>query len=630
MKKINITVPEGILYLEQFQGLESMLPQGSFFLDKKYTGCGATTMFLADSVPTILCSARKELMYSKANSKRFKGKVYLFRQEGDKANPLELMNKMMMYVGMCDAPWTTMTPKIIVTYDSFKHVLQALTENGCKDRFRVIVDEAQTLFTDASFKGDVEIEFLENLEHCNNVIFLSATQYMEKYLSAIPCFAGLPYVELQWPNSAIHPTNIERKAYHISPRTTARDIINRFREDQYFAAKIVNGQTIYSEEIVFFLNDVSLIINIVQDNGLTPDETNIICADTDYNLRRLNKIGFKIGHAPQEGEPHKTFTFATKCAFEGVDFNSTCAYTVIFSDCKRENLSLDISLDLPQCMGRQRLGCNVFRYDATFYYRSDFDFSEDAYNEFMANVAEKSSLTDEIIHGFNQMSGRMKKNYAAKNRKSESDSLDYATVIDDRGSGSLQLVFNHLAMQNEIRAWDVQKDQYANGCQIMRAIDDSTRPVTDEPAISWFLTQMTKDFDANLRLYCEFLQHKPQYKEWLEFLPQIPIKIKEYYNSYGPDTLRSWGYKESNINKRSLDNNPFAYEDAKKRVEKSFVPGTFYTLKQTKQMLQQIYDSLNVADTAKANDLERFSYCEAGKQTRGGKRENGYTFRGIR
>lgn len=623
VKKI-INVPEGILYLEQFQGLESMFPPGSFFLDKKFTGCGATTMFLADSVPTILCSARKELMYSKARSKRFKGKVHLFRDEGDKASPLELMNRMMEYINSCSSPWNTMPPKIIVTYDSFKHVLQALTENGCMDRFRIIVDEAQTLFTDASFKGDVEIEFLENLKHCNNVIFLSATQYMDKYLSAIPFLNGLPYVELQWPESAIHATNIERKAYHFSPQITARDIINKFREDKYFAAKIVNGQTMYSNEIVFFLNDVSLIIKIVQDNDLKPDETNIICADTDYNIRRLDRIGFKIGHAPQDGEPHKTFTFATKCAFEGVDFNSTCAYTVIFSDCKRENLSLDISLDLPQCMGRQRLGCNVFRYDATFYYRSNFDFSEEAYNEFMSNVADKSSLTDEIIYGFSQMSDRMKKNYAAKNRKSESDSLDYATVIDDRCTGSLQLVFNHLAKQNEIRAWDVQKDQYANGCQVMRAIDDSTRPVTDDPAISWFLTRLTKDFDANLKLYCEFLSVNPQYKETLEFLPQIPIKIKEYYNSYGPNTLRSWDYRESNFYKRSLDN-PFVFEEVKKMVETAFVFGEFYTLKQTKQMLQKIYDSLNVADTAKAKDLEKFVRCEAGKQTiPGGTRENGY------
>jgi hypothetical protein len=84
MKKSFIQLPEGLHYLEDYKELEpQILSYGTCVLDKAVTGCGATTMFLADPLPTILCSPRKALMFCKAKSARFKGKIYLFRNETD-------------------------------------------------------------------------------------------------------------------------------------------------------------------------------------------------------------------------------------------------------------------------------------------------------------------------------------------------------------------------------------------------------------------------------------------------------------------------------------------------------------------------------------------------------------------
>ena len=130
-------------------------------------------MFLADPLPTILCSPRKALMFCKANSKWFKDKIYLFRNETDPddANPIDLMNRMMQYIRECDKKH--MPPKILVSYDSFRHVVQRLHEDGSLGRYQIIVDEAQALFTDAAFKGDVSIEFLENLQgKANRIIYI--------------------------------------------------------------------------------------------------------------------------------------------------------------------------------------------------------------------------------------------------------------------------------------------------------------------------------------------------------------------------------------------------------------------------------------------------------------------------
>lgn len=73
-----IQIPEGVFYLGNYPELLNLLPSQTFIFNKVMTGCGATTMFLDDAIPTVLCSPRKELIHCKANSNRYMGKVHLF------------------------------------------------------------------------------------------------------------------------------------------------------------------------------------------------------------------------------------------------------------------------------------------------------------------------------------------------------------------------------------------------------------------------------------------------------------------------------------------------------------------------------------------------------------------------
>ena len=627
MKKKQIYIPENIYHLSDYQGLQTHFPQGSFILDKTITGCGATTMFLSDKIPTILCSPRLELMHCKANSPEFIGLVHEFRKFGDTRPVLTLENELMDYVNDHSPFCSPYPPKILVSYDSFKHVAQVLAKKLKLAMFRIVVDEAQTLFTDASFKGDVEIEFLENLKQNNQVIFLSATPYMENYLDQMDDFKNLPYVELVWPPSSTNPTNIEKLPYYQnSPQKTATHIIQGFRDKGYFKDKMYDGQVMYSNEAVFFINDVGSIIGIIKANQLTPDNTNVICAENDDNSKRLKKIGFEIGHAPKMGGPHKTFTFVTKCAFEGVDFYSPCAYTYIFSNINLENLALDISLDLPQIMGRQRRSDNLFRYDATFYYKELMDYSDERHKEFENRIIEKQKLSDGLIDTYNNCNQENVKQLLADkyrtSQKFDKFSKDYVAVIDDEVNGTQRVVFNQLAMFNEIRAWDIQKSQYIDGCQVMRSVDDATFSITEDKELESFLLAFDGTFEKMMKMYCDFLQQHPDYKAKLEWLPQIPLEIKTYYNAIGPDNLRSLSYKEADI-KRFMGYIDL-HDSIKATAESMFVKGLFYTLKQTKEMLQLIYDNLGAAMKAKATDLKELLDCAATKQTVDGRRENGY------
>lgn len=73
--------------------------------------------------------------------------------------------------------------KILVTYDSLDKVAGVLKNSGIKlEDWLVVVDEMQAIFYDAFMKPDVELEFTNGLKKFNDVVYLSATPYLEEYL----------------------------------------------------------------------------------------------------------------------------------------------------------------------------------------------------------------------------------------------------------------------------------------------------------------------------------------------------------------------------------------------------------------------------------------------------------------
>ncbi len=627
------------------QEVESQFPAGSFILDKKLTGCGATTMFLRDDYYTILCSPRLELMHCKANDPEFIGLIHEFRKADDRTSSVfDLQNQMMDYIRQMELkynnPFTKpeeyKAPKILVSYDSFKHVAERLEQEGILGKFRIVVDEFQTLMTDAAYRGNVEIEFLQNLSYSNQIIFLSATPYLEKYLDQITLFQQLPLVELEWPKEAYRTANIQKLPYYRQSITkTINRIISKYQVEHYFEVKMLAGREVFATEAVFFLNDVQRIIAIVKQNGLTPDNTNIICARTDENIKRIEnikdddglRIGFTVGHVPKEGEANKPYTFVTKCAFEGVDFYSTCAYTYIFSDITLKHLGLDISIDVPQIMGRQRDDSNPFRYDATFFYKTSEDYDALSEPEFQNRVLDKLAITDEWKSTFNTSSPKMQKSMAKKLRRSqEADNCeeDYVVIYDDKIAQKVGIETNYLAMYNEIRAWEIRNTTYISDCQVMSAIDEATMSIADDSDVKLFLSNFPNDFVGQMKLYCDAISARPVLRNVLDFLPQIPIEIKRYYNSLGPDIIKSNSYIEARLRRLLITNGN--KETLKDATEDVFVPGCFYPYKQVKAILSDIYSMLGIEKTAKASDLANMEWmsCKPAQAWIDGHKENGF------
>ena len=628
MNKYYINLPEGLHYLGDIKDdLEQKLyKHGTCILNKAVTGCGATTMFLGAPIPTILCSPRKALMFCKANSDMFKDKIYLFRNEkdADDANPIDLENRMMEYIRECDN--NRIPPKILVSYDSFKYIVRRLMADGSLQRYRIIVDECQAIFTDSSFKGQVDIEFLETLQRIPNwIIFLSATPYLEDYLDLLPEFQNLPYVQLVWRPSSLQPTNIVRKDYNGSPGAIVKRIIKKYRDKGFFEEKYHKGQPVQAREALFFLNNVKAIVWIIQANGLTPADTTVLCAIDDKRRKELAEGGFTIGHAPQEGEPRTPFTFITRCSFEGTDF-WTQAYTYIFSDIAVDSMVLDISLDLPQIMGRQRDDSNPFKYDATFYCKTDTTVAEEK-DTYQARIAGKVALSEKWIARFNDSDADLQMSDIKRIRDCQKQEkpfeIDYVTVIDDPVGGA-RPVINKLAMCNEIRAWQLRDTTYFNSCQVLRAIDDVTEPDRVYPLTPDFLATFAGDFENRMKAYCVFLDQYPEYQPKLESLPQIPMTMKEYYRALGHAGIRAESYVEERIRQRIRIISRKPELDA--AIIASFVRGQFYSNAGVKDILQGIYDSLGFPLTAKATDLEKWNALPVRKVTKtvDGKRVEGY------
>ena len=80
-----------------------------------------------------------------------------------------------------------------------------------------------------------------------------------------------------------------------------------------------------------------------------------------------------MGHVPEElnyKTESRTFTFVTKASFEGTDFYSDSSSTYVFADPNKNNMSIDIPLEMRQIAGRCRTISNPFRRIIHYYYKT--------------------------------------------------------------------------------------------------------------------------------------------------------------------------------------------------------------------------------------------------------------------
>ena len=621
-----LEVPENVRYISEWENLE--LPKGHYIMDKVVTGCGFTEYFLNNEIPVILCSPRKVLLSNK--HEQHPTTTYLFKNEVDKDLMVDfnlnekysedvikvdnekeyilgLRRNLANYISTSSTP-----PKILVTYDSLRHILETIYEinpNLIRE-FQVVVDEFQSIFMDSRFKASTELEFVTNLQGVPNVCYLSATPMMKEYLEQLDEFKDLPYYQLKWSENIVTNGTIYEKNVRsiIQP---CLDIIKNYKNGDY-PKKECNGQIIESKEVVFYVNSVKDICSIIKKAGLKEDEVNVICARDSKNLKKLKASGIKnYGTVPLKGQSHKMFTFCTRTVYLGADFYSPNAYTVICSDCNIESMSLDISLDLPQIMGRQRLESNVFRDEAIIFYKTaGKTITKIDRDDYERRKIDRSKAS---IRTFNSISQNDKEavitfidNYKDLIRTNKY-TKDYISI--SQNSQGLVPVINKLVLLSERRAWEIKNGIYKNRASVIKGISDSfsiSEYDGNKILIDQFIIEFNQDknFERRMKLYCEFLDKYPNFQELLKTDSRIPRDFSLYYSILGSAKIRSVSYIESNI--RNIIDQILKKDNISGIVLHSFLIGNKYTKKYIKEKLQEIYDKQGIKRSAKASDLDNY------------------------
>ena len=611
-------------------------------INKQLPGCGFTEYCLRGPENVILCSPRKMLLKNKKD--QHGREVYLVVNELEKEVAVDkdlskvdksqafidtlkemvhgkdtvynrLMNEIKDYLG--ERRYLGKPAKILVTYDSYRIVKDILTSLGVFEGFYTVIDEFQTILHDSKFKSSTELDFLYHLQQSHSALFVSATPMLEEYLNMLDEFDGLPYINMDWGKE--DSTRVLRPSLKVltmkSVGTKLPEIIQSYKDGNFERAiRMVNGypREIISDEAVFYVNSVNHITSIIKKCELKPEEVNILCSDTSDNLKKIQKkLGkkFKIGEVPLEGEKPKMFTFCTRTVYLGADFYSLCARSFIFSDSNIDSLAVDISEDLPQILGRQRLFANPWKNEAIFYYRSTCDYRKISQKEFDKEIERKKRATNNLLRSFESAPDDAKFDLAEKYQKDAKASNykdDYIAVNEHQG-GTLIPVLNNLVLVNEIRAFRIQQIDYKDRFTVFSTIHNSLS--SDDiinQRVSEFLEQYQKlgTFKAKLRYLCEFGFNDNVISIVLDQIGEHD-NIKSYYTALGPQKLRALGYDRYKIEKE-LGIVTFSYELLESTVYNEFKVGDKLTLSGIKDRLGYLYSSINYTAVPKATDLEKF------------------------
>ena len=660
MNKERIIVPKGIRYISEWKDYRLEDYNFPHILNKVLTGCGFTEYCIKNKQKLILVSPRKFLLENKED--QHPDEVYYVNNELETSIDYELdvskddvkainekreisnmggdiivdnleklkndINKYVLYCGI-----NHKVPKILVTYDSFRHVKDAL--GPLFETYQVVVDEFQSIFIDARFKSSTEIEFLQHLRGVQKVCFVSATPMLDKYLDMLDEFKSLPYYELDWRSEdpgRVKKPKLDVKFTVRSLNEEAGRVIQSYIKGNFEDRinPLDPGSLIESKEAVIFMNSVANICQVIRSNNLHIDQCNVLCAKTTDNDKSVRKAfnqvlakensdvktkprvkGNVIGRIPKKGEPHKMFTFCTRTVYLGADFYSTNARTFIFSDSNIDCLSVDISMDLEQILGRQRLLENPWKDSAFLYIKTTSKNHKITKEEFDERLKKKIDVTNSLLRTYNNTIPEIDRHNLASAyldlTKAYHYRDNYVAVNKHMGKDKVP-VFNNLMMVSEMRAFEVQQVDYKDRFTVFSALDgESIDSIKDE------VIKIAEDFNSlsnsveKYKLLVKFGERKDiNDKDLNSFFQLIPDKYKEYYTVLGPERIRANSYREIDLKKewqnKNIQHNPKIEES----IYNLFLVGSRYSKDSIKTALKKLYQEEGYQRTAKATDLELY------------------------
>lgn len=533
-------------YVSEIEGFK--MPNG--ILNKVIPGCGLTEFAITNDEPTIILSPRLGLMESKCNQ-----------------HP-ELL-RVAQGVTVADVKNFT-GKKIISTYDSFYKIKEALGDK-IKD-YRILVDEMQNIVKDAAFKSETLRNMVELFKGLEKVTYVSATPLLDIF-KKIPAFKDLEYTQIEWTKYTERiPLNIKAAA---SPLLEATKLARAY------ANGVMKEGT---DSIIFFVNSIEGICHIIRKAGLTPENTNVLIADTERNKQKLRKTGFHRGTLPNKGEAYKPVTLCTSAYIAGADFYNKAAEIYVICDVYKTK-PFSIVDELPQACGRTRLGnkgCYLI-YKAGQSQELDID--------------EKRKRTAMLVEKYNSAEDIFKNDRKelidAKNKIGQPSEDDYL-VYDFKNEVFIE---DEFALAADMYARQII-ETYKYGTLIFKEASKefnvSKLDKSTEKEVKGEGLKRDRGFETAMK---EYLETTDAFKKQM-ILVEYPQMI-EYENKLGATRIKALGCIEANIRKFISNEAP----DVKNEVYNTFFKVSQMTVKEAKEKLQAIYTSKHITRTAKAAEI---------------------------
>ena len=538
--------------------------------------------------------------------------------------------------------------KIIVTYDSFRHVRSAL-EDQIK-YFYVVIDEFQSVFTDSKFKSTTEIEFLTQLQGIQNLSFVSATPMLDKYLEMLDEFKNLPYYELDWETedpSRVYTPKLNTHSCYKSVLPAACEVVQKYLDGEFESTVIMkDGEitNVESKEAVLYVNSVKNICDIIGRCGLKPENTNVLCSNTDDNEAKIKKaFGYtktsykkkygtdiSIGKVPLKGESNKMFTICTRTVYLGADFYSDNARTFIFSDANVDSLTVDITIDLPQILGRQRLEENPWKNRAELYYKTLDPDKELSQEDFDALREEKVKKTESLLRVYDVALHEDRHNLAEAYQivAKTMNYRDNYVAVNTHGGGDLIPVFNNLVMINDMRSYEIQQVDYKDRFRVFNALGEQVR---QSNLIQKILQEFEEQqyFTGKMKYLYSIHMDEDVAKQVLDNI--YDTRYSKYYWTISASRAGTLSYQKGNLEKeyQSIINpkdTSYIENEVKQKILSIFNLRTKYLKSDIKETLRKIYEEANYDKTPKASDLEEYfelRSCQI-KNKETGKKDHGF------
>ena len=575
-------------------------------LNKVTTGCGMTSLVLENDINYVLVVPYVSLIKNKKTWCKERG--------------IEICT---VYYGGAneDVIKGFKGKKIIATYDSLGKVTKVLKERGDLKNWKLCVDESHKLVDSASFRPNAIINVLDNYRSYKSFVFGTATPVNSKY--QLPKLKDIPTVKIQWDNLETVRVNYCHYTEKINDVAAV------------LALDFINGEREGNAHI--FINSVRSIIEIIRKmkKGGFNKHSNIriVCADSPGNDNLIETKLSKDYYIVAVGSEVKKVNFYTATAFEGCDIYDEEGKNFIVTDGNKNCTKIDIVTVLPQIIGRVRN--SVYNNTVDLIYTGSKYLPDITEEEFEKTVHHGISEAKKDIQEFNQL----RKGSTHRVNAIEKNDNPYLFVDGE------QLCLNDNAWYNEMHNYSTMNNTYyvsRDGTQ--KAIVDGVincnglgyeykgiNRIEIKGLNKVKLGKVTTFKDLCLDCITIFKSDIGLLRssKLVMIKANYPL-IHESYNVLGEHKMKALCYRKSSLEEALLifSNKPSnSYKIVKLLDLKT---GQFYSLKEIKLFIQNVYIKLGISKKAKATDLNNWYNILKKYKRRNGSLENGLTIIGCK